>query len=271
MIKRYYALGLVVGILVAFTGCGASRAFHSRAAGTIALSKDVEVRKLTDSVWLHTSFLEHNKFGRVGANGIIVVDSGEACMIDLPWNDNQTGLLFDWIGSYQDARVTKVVPTHSHTDCAGGLNEAHRRGADSYAVDKTVHLLKNTNYGVPKNSFADEVKIKCGAVEVMLAYRGGGHTLDNIVAWVESEKVLFGGCLIKPMATTERGNVSQADVARWPITVQKIKDEFVSAKIVVPGHGASGGDELLGHTIELFSGERDVGSIGTPLSVSISR
>ena len=123
----------------------------------IKLRDDVEVRQLVEGVWLHTTYFDIEGFENVPANGIIVIDSNEAIMIDLPWTDEQTGVLFDWVVKQRNAEIKKVAPTHWHIDCAGGLAEAHRRKTESFALDKTVELLRANNKPVPVNWFTDRL------------------------------------------------------------------------------------------------------------------
>jgi metallo-beta-lactamase class B len=47
------------------------------------------------------------------------------------------------------------------------------------------------------------------------------------------------------------GNLADAVVDEWEGSVQRVKESFPNAKIVVPGHDEYGGLELLDHTIEL--------------------
>jgi len=92
-------------------------------------------------------------------------------------------------------------------------------------------------------------------VRVELAFLGGGHTVDNIVAWIPAKKVLFGGCLVKSANAMNLGNTSEADLAGYPVTLRKIKQEYSQARIVVPGHGRPGNMELVDHTIVLCGDE----------------
>jgi len=90
-------------------------------------------------------------------------------------------------------------------------------------------------------------------IEIDCYYFGGGHTTDNIVVWIPSEKILFAGCMVKEMSSKTLGNLADADVNEWPSTIDKVIDKFPSAKIVIPGHGKFGGKELLIHMQELFN------------------
>ena len=187
----------VVLLLVCIIYRGVSVTYSQSDNAGIRLADNVTVRRLAEGVWLHTTYFDISGLRNVPANGLIVIDGKHAMMIDLPWTDEQTGLLFDWVAKEHDAAVEKVVPTHSHIDCTGGLTEAHRRGSDSFAMQKTAEILKHTNKPVPKNWFTRRMSLSCGDTRVELEFLGAGHTIDNIVAWIPKKKILFGGCLIK--------------------------------------------------------------------------
>ena len=242
-------------LLICVFGAGIKVSSGQSANAVIKISDDVEVRQLADGVWLHTTYYDIEGFKNVPANGIIVIDSNEAIMIDLPWTDEQAGVLFDWVTKQQNAAIKKVVPSHWHIDCAGGLAEAHRRKAESFALDKTVEILKAKNEPVPQNWFTDQLSLRCGNISVELAYQGPAHTVDNIVAWVPARNVLFGGCMVKSLNARNLGNLTDADVESWPKTLKKVKKAYPGAKIVVPGHGRPGGLELIDHTIELCNNQ----------------
>lgn len=217
----------------------------------VRLSDEVTVSKLAEGVWLHTTYFDVSGYKHVPANGLIVMNGPHAIMIDLPWTDAQAGVLFDWVSREQKAAIRKVIPTHFHIDCAGGLAEAHRRGAESFALKKTVELLKKDNKPVPKNWFTDRMSLSCGDTRVELAFLGGGHTVDNIVAWIPARKILFAGCLVKSLNASNIGNIEDADMAAYPVTLKRMKKRYPDAKIVVPGHGRPGGLDLIDHTIKL--------------------
>jgi len=239
---------LCIGIWVIL---GISNAYTQSDSETIKLSDDVEVKKLANGNWLHTTYHDIDGYENYPANGLIIIDSEDAIMIDLPWTNEQAGLLFDWVVEKQNANIKKVVPMHSHIDCAGGLAEAHRRKAESYALDKTFEILKANNEPVPQNWFTDKLSLVCGNISVELAYLGPGHTIDNIVAYIPDRNVLFGGCMVKSVNARNLGNTTEADIERWPDTLKKVKDTYHEIKIVVPGHGQPGGKELIDHTIDL--------------------
>lgn len=217
----------------------------------VRLNNDVAVKRLANGVWLHTTYFDITGYKHVPANGLIIVDGKDAIMIDLPWTDEQAGVLFDWVARENKATIQKVVTTHFHIDCAGGLAEAHRRRADSFALEKTTELLRKSNKPVPMNWFTERMSLSCGQTRVELAFLGGGHTVDNIVVWIPARKILFAGCLVKSINAKNIGNTEDADLVNYPITLKKVKERYSDAKIVVPGHGQPGGLNLIDHTIRL--------------------
>jgi glyoxylase-like metal-dependent hydrolase (beta-lactamase superfamily II) len=90
-------------------------------------------------------------------------------------------------------------------------------------------------------------------VELEVFYPGPGHTEDNIVVWIPSDGVLFGGCLVKAIENIGLGNTADAFVDRWASTIRGLQTKYADAKIVIPRHGRIGNLDLLKHTIELIN------------------
>jgi len=222
----------------------------------IQISDDVSVQPVAPGVWVHTTYHNLPNYGRVPANGLVVVDGEEALVIDLPWTDEQTATLFDWIARTQGAVVKTVVPTHFHQDCMGGLAEAHRRRATSYGLDKTIEIARQRRLPVPQIPFQLRTMVRCAGTVAIVTYYGPGHTTDNVVAWLPKQGVLFGGCLIKSLDSQSLGNTTDGDLAAYPATLRKVQTAYRHAKTVVPGHGDWGGPELIEHTLKLCAPEK---------------
>lgn len=134
----------------------------------------------------------------------------------------------------------------------GGLSYLKSKEVKSFANQKTINIANEKDLPVPQYGFSDSLTIHFQDIPVECYYLGGGHTIDNILIWLPTEDILFGGCCIKDLNSINLGNLSDADIAAWPVTMQKIKEKFTEPKIVIPGHGAVGGCELIQHTIELL-------------------
>jgi hypothetical protein len=98
---------------LSLTACG-SKPIPRPHDKSINLSEDVTVEEILPGIWLHTTYMHVEGYGKVGANGLIIINGQTAIMIDLPWTNKQTGILFDWVKETQNANIQTVVPTHSH-------------------------------------------------------------------------------------------------------------------------------------------------------------
>lgn len=214
-------------------------------------SDRIEIRKVKDNVYQHITYLQTESFGRVPCNGIIFLNKGEAVVFDTPIDDSTSAELIGWVRDSLRGKVVAVVPTHFHEDCLGGLNAFHRLGIPSYASIGTIDSARARKYPVPEKGFDGLLELKVGVKKVIVDYNGEGHTRHNVIGYFPSEKVMFGGCLIKEM-NASKGYLGDANVNEWSATVSKIKAKYPDTQLVVPGHGKSGGVELLDYTIKLF-------------------
>jgi len=216
-------------------------------------SEKLSIIKISDHVYLHTSYLQTHDFGKVSCNGMVVVDKKEAIVFDTPANKESTAELIHYFTTQMEVKIKGVVATHFHDDCVAGLDEFHKHQIPSYAENRTISFLKaaNSKVGMPKKGFDKSLELKAGNEKVSAAFYGEGHTKDNVIGYFAKEKILFGGCLIKEVGA-EKGYLGNANVNAWSATVRKIKQKYPQTNIVIPGHGKTGGMELLDYTIQLF-------------------
>ncbi len=216
-------------------------------------SDDLLIQKFADHVYVHTSFLNTDSFGRVACNGMIIVNGNEAVVFDTPADNKSSEELIQYLTSVLKTKVTALIPTHFHADCVGGLETFNAHNIPAYASSQTIALLKRKGQQVTKpiKGFDGILTLPVGDKKVYAEYVGEGHTKDNIIGYFPDDNALFGGCLIKEVGAT-KGNLEDANVLAWPGTVRKLKQKYPQVTIVVPGHGKSGGTELLDYTIHLF-------------------
>lgn len=215
------------------------------------VSDDFTIKKIKDNVYEHTSYLLTDDFGKVPCNGMIVYDGGEAIVFDTPTNDSIADILIDWVKDSLDCTIVAVIPTHFHDDCLGGLAAFHKNRIPSYASNKTIAFAKAKNLIMPQHGFHKKLELKVGERKIIAEFNGEGHTKDNIIGYFPSRRVMFGGCLIKEM-NASKGYLGDSNVESWSETVMKIKQKYPEAELIIPGHGKSGGLELLDYTINLF-------------------
>ena len=218
---------------------------------TIKLSENLKIIPLSEHAFIHISYSVVRGFGRVASNGFIYMNEGKALVFDTPMEPIVTKELIQWLQQEKKVKIEGVVVNHFHEDCLGGLAEFHQLGIKSYANKRTQKLAKKDSVEVPQIGFRKKMTLSLGDKKILCQYFGAAHTKDNIIAWFPEEKIIFGGCMIKSLKAG-KGNLADAKLKAWPRTVGKIKAAFPDAKIIIPGHGRHGGQELLDYTIQMF-------------------
>lgn len=218
-------------------------------------SNSLIITQVSKNTFQHTTFKQTNDFGNVPCNGLVIKNNEETIVFDTPTTDEGSEELIKWIKETLHCKINAVVPTHFHDDCLGGLQAFHKNRIPSYANFKTIELAEKDNLTPPQNGFNDSLSLKVGAEKIIARFAGEGHTKDNIVGYFAAEDVMFGGCLIKEIGAG-KGYLGDANLAAWSATVKTVKKEFPNVKVVVPGHGKPGNQELLDYTIQMFRSEK---------------
>ncbi|MDN3638620.1 DIM/SIM/IMP family subclass B1 metallo-beta-lactamase [Simiduia curdlanivorans] len=223
-------------LLVAFSTCAQSGAA-------------LDITEIAPGVYMHTSYKIIEGYGQVGSNGLIVVDAGDAYIIDTPWSEADTESLLAWIAA-QGLTLAASISTHSHEDRTAGIELLNSHTVPTYTSELTKSILFSAGKPIPTHTFkGNEFTLKQGVIE--LYYPGAGHTADNIVVWLPKNKVLFGGCLVRSHEWKSLGYVGDASIHMWASSVENIKARQYTIDIVVPGHGSVGKVDILDHTIAL--------------------
>lgn len=238
-------LVLIIGLL--------SSAGYSQKGERIVISKDLELIRLSEHAWVHVTWEDSPVFGRFSSNGLIYVQNGQGYLFDTPASDSLTQVLVEWVADSLHTKITDFVPNHWHSDCMGGLKYLQSIGVNSYAHQMTIDIARSKGLPVPSHGFKDSLSLELNGHPVKCYYLGAAHSMDNIVVWIPDEKILFAGCMAKEAAAKGMGNTVDGDLAEWPKTIDRVIAKFPSAKIVIPGHGLPGGQEVLKHTQKLLS------------------
>lgn len=230
--------------------------FEDLRAQEIYTSESLTISKLTENVFIHTSYLQTQDFGKVACNGMVYVTGEDIAVFDTPTTDSVSLELIRWIDESFNKKISVVIISHFHQDCLGGLKAFHDAGTASYAHKLTLQLAEDQGSVKPQNGFENQQLLEFGEHQVIIQFLGSGHTYDNTVCYLPSESVLFGGCLVKELGANE-GYTDDGNVKEWSNTVTKVKNTFSEVKLVVPGHGKPGNQQLLDYTINLFSQYKD--------------
>lgn len=223
------------------------------------VSDDIELLKISDNVYIHVSVAEIGGFGNVYSNGMVIIGADNAaCLIDTPYEEKQTEVLYEWIRDNLGANILYFVPTHWHKDCMGGIDYLHSMGVKSYANKMTIDIAREHGLTLPQYGFKKAYKKNFAGVEIECFYPGSGHSLDNIVVWLPESKILFGGCLVKDINADDIGNVADGNVIEWPLSLRKVEKRYSDAKIIIPGHGKPGDMRLIDHTRRVCQDYQDI-------------
>jgi len=207
---------------------------------------ELKIEQLNKNLYLHTSFQRFKGFGLVASNGLVILDSNNAFIIDTPASANDTEKLVAWLKG-QGFTVKGSISTHSHDDSSAGIAWLNSNAITTYASKLTNELLGGKGKEQAQNAFTGTSSwLFNNQIEVF--YPGAGHTIDNVVVWLPKHNVLFGGCFVK---SKNLGNLADAVIAEWPDSAQQLINKYGHASMVVPGHGRAGDVSLLKSTKRL--------------------
>jgi len=190
----------------------------------------------------------------VTEKGVVVIDPGSSV---------HTGnMLLREIRKITDMPVIAVFDTHVHGDHWLG-NDAIQRAypdADIYAHHKTISMIDNgegqswldlmhdmtkgatdgTNIVNAKDALKGGEDLSIGGHQFQIIHYGQAHTVTDIMIMYKKDNVLFTGDnvtnkrIIRMVDASFKGSIE---------TIEKAKS--LQPAIVVPGHGETGGTELL--------------------------
>ncbi len=247
MIKRGFLL-LLLGLVLGLSS-------KAQKEHIIEIDDDIQLIHLQDSIFLHVTW-EHVGSWYFSSNGLIIVKEGEALMIDTPMDNDKTERLTKFLRDSFSVNLTQLIIGHFHNDCLGGLDYLQSIGVESIANSRTVEKCKEIGLPIPSIAFRDSLTFDFNGEQIDCRFFGAGHSFDNITVWIPDKKILFGGCLVKSSDSQDLGNLSDAVVADWDLTINKLLSKYIGIQTVIPGHGDYGGVELLTHTIELVEKEK---------------
>lgn len=214
-------------------------------------SNTIEWIKIKESVWIHKSFGSFD--GKTyPSNGLVVLANKGVVVIDTPWTIAQTEELIQSIQSKFQKEILFLVVTHAHDDRMVGVPSFQKRNIPVYSTKQTAKIAKEKGYGVPSPILDIQTRLSAGNVSIEVFYPGHGHSPDNIVVWLPETHILFAGCLVKALEAGDLGNVKDADLLQWELSVKRVLSRYPDAEVVVPGHGNWGKLDLLRHTIRLL-------------------
>lgn len=212
----------------------------------------LKISHLTGDFYVYTTYNSY-KGSLVSANAMYLVTSNGVVMFDTSWDTTQFQPLLDSISIKHKQKVVLCLATHSHEDRTGGLEFLKKKGVRTFTSKITDEQCKVNHYPRAEFTFVKDTVFTVGNTSFQTFYGGPGHTIDNIVIWFPETKILYGGCLIKSSEATDLGYVGEADLKKWPATIQKIQKKFGQPQFIIPGHQDWTSRKALDHTLELLN------------------
>ena len=223
--------------------------FSFNAIGQI--NPGLEINHLTGDFYVYTTYQVYGD-SPYPANGMYVVTNEGVVLVDSPWDRNQLEPLLDSIRAKHQKEVVMAIATHHHADRTGCLDLLNKKGIKTFTSELTDHFSKIKNEKRASHLFKKDTTFTIGQYAFRAFYPGKGHAEDNIVVWFEKERILYGGCFVKSSETPDLGNLSDADVAAWKISMQKTIKQFPKPQFIIPGHLGWQSKKALQHTLQLI-------------------
>jgi metallo-beta-lactamase class B len=208
------------------------------------LAPNVFVAEIAPGLWVHStvSLIEGNLL--YPANGMLLESGDHSILVDTGWEPEQTKVLLEWARGALKHPVTRAIVTHSHSDRTAGVSLLESAQVEVIALSLTGEILRAKHLPVPDHLIAFPTTPLGDADGFELFYPGAGHTRDNLVVFFRREQIVFGGCFIKSANNTVLGNIEDADLAAWPESARRLREQYPDAKFVIPGHGPIAGDTI---------------------------
>lgn len=208
------------------------------------IDQDVWVKRLAPGLWLHSTTARIAGGAVFPANGLVLERPAGSLLIDTGYAPDQAERLLRWSRTALSGEITLAVATHFHSDRTGGVNALAKHGVRTLAHPLTCLLARQ--HGLPTPEPIEDFKGSTHALgaDCELYFPGAGHTRDNIVVWAPRQKMLFGGCFLKSVTSSDLGNVADAVIPDWTGSLARLSERFPDPRTVITGHGAVEGDPI---------------------------
>ena len=212
----------------------------------------LQISHLTGDFYVYRTFSDY-KGTKISANAMYLVTDKGVVLFDAPWDTKQFQPLLDSIKTKHHKEVVMLFATHSHDDRAGGLDFYRKKGIKTYTIKLTDDILKKENKPRAEFIIPNDKNFTVGQYTFEVYYPGKGHASDNIVAWFDKEKVLYGGCFIKSADAKDLGYLGDSDVKEWKESIARVKAKFKNPVYIISGHDDWTNKNSLNHTLELVN------------------
>ena len=201
-------------------------------------ARKIDITQLADHIYklsYDAGGFTNKVIASVGADGILLVDAGEADAA----NDIKAAL-----ATLAEGAPKYIIETHEHGEHIGGtaawgdspVTVGHRNLRTRLTTSR--YLFDELPPAVfPEVVFSDSLSIFFNGEEIKLIALPGAHSSNDIVVWFTGSKVVCTGALSNgfsfPSVDKEGG-----DLLKYPAVVERLIDMLPDDVKIVPGHGA---------------------------------
>lgn len=212
---------------------------------------DAQLQEVAEGVWARIQ----PDGGWMLNNMGVILGGGEVTAVDATSTERRMRAHLDAVAGVTPAPVRRLILTHAHPDHCNGASLlpdaeiiAHSAAAGELRRPHApaAHIFEPFEQGdvtarLPTIEFEDSITIVAGDRRIEVRHPGGAaHTRGDAYVWLPQERVLFAGDLVfdggAPFALS-------GSPAGWLRALEEM--ERLDPAVIVPGHGAVGGPELL--------------------------
>lgn len=212
----------------------------------------VELIKINDSVWVHTSYDEiHGAL--TSLNGLVVLTDDGLVLVNAPWTGKQVDSLVTLVREQFNCDFVEAIVTDADPGHAGGMCRLMEKGIGITCLETVARKAQELSLFEPGTVLqGDEAFITCGDTEFEIFYPGKGYSESNTIVWIDKYNLLFAGNIVKEYGARSLGKPGDTGEKDWMDSLYNIMSRYDDIEIVIPGHGQWGDASLIEYTLGLF-------------------
>jgi len=180
-----------------------------------------------------------------GGGNTVVFNSDSAILVIDTKYGKAAESLYNKVVTIGKGKPVIIVNTHSDLDHTGGNALYKNARIISGKVDEEYWISANKgSAGMPSEWLTDTLDLKLGEETVSLIPVGQAHTWSDLAVYFHHRNMLVTGDLVFNGINTFFDEKKGSN--GWKsLTVLKVLEKLPEIKMVVPGHGETGGRELI--------------------------
>lgn len=178
-----------------------------------------------------------------GGNSVILNTDSAVLVVDTKIGKAAKKLHDDVMALAEDKKVI-IINTHSDRDHTGGNPLYQGAKVITGKVDENYWKRASGDDRVPEVWVTDSLTMKLGDETVSVISMGQAHTWNDVAVFFHNSGVLATGDMLFNHMNVALADVKGSNGRNYPKAIYKLQ-QIQGVRKVVPGHGETGGPELL--------------------------